>query len=304
MEHKIAWVDRILADFNNQYSREQSAPTNLIFISHSIGAHLVQCLLLERPDILARTQHVIHLMPFFRFDPPFMKKLMLSTVAKHHNIAIPVMTTAVRFASYTLPHKFVDICMKYIAGVECDKGRQIALDIFGSPNMVRNHLILGTQEVRGEPNPRMRHLIFTLAILKAEYLSLLTFRTSRDTKCEYITSISIIYNVIVQSTFYFLFLPFQDIALRLIGEVCSTSILFCDPDQWAPLFHMEDLQRLQSSLTIPRNIETQYLDGLSHDFVVHPEMLQPVVQFCIRCIEQRVSNGNGLRDASKIISKL
>jgi hypothetical protein len=148
-------------------------------------------------------------MPFFRFDPPFMKKVMLSTVAKHHNIAIPVMTTSVRFASYTLPRKFVDICMKHIAGVECDKGRQIALDIFGSPNMVRNHLILGTQEVRGEPNPRMQHLIFTLAILKAAYLSLLTFRTSRDTKCEYITSISIIYNIMCSPHFTFSFCHFR-----------------------------------------------------------------------------------------------
>jgi hypothetical protein len=162
--HKIAWVDRILIDIN-----EQSTPTNLIFISHSIGAHLVQCLLLERPDILARTQHIIHLMPFFRFDPPFMKKAMLSTVAKHHNMAIPVVTTTVRFASYTLPRKFVDICMKHIAGVECDKGRQIALDIFGSPKMVRNHLVLGTQEVRGETIHQLIYtmtILYTMAILK------------------------------------------------------------------------------------------------------------------------------------------
>ena len=83
------------------------------------------------------------------------------------------------------------------------------------------------------------------------------------------------------------------------------SYLFCRrPDQWAPLFHMIDLQKIKRSSQVPQNMQFDYIENLRHDFVVHPEMLQPVVQFCIRCIEQRVSNGNGLRDASKIISKL
>jgi pimeloyl-ACP methyl ester carboxylesterase len=139
-----------MTDFKNKHSDQDNSIPNFIFISHSIGAHLVQCLLLERPDILARTGHIIHLMPFFRFDPPFMKKGMLSYIAHNHKVAIPVATTAVQFASFTLPRKFIDICMKYVAGVECDKGRNIALDIFSSPKMVKNHLVLGTQEVRGE----------------------------------------------------------------------------------------------------------------------------------------------------------
>ena len=151
MKHKIEWIDKILMK-SHTYSQTQTPPhePNLIFISHSIGAHLVQCLLLERPDILSKTQHIIHLMPFFRFDPPLLKKKVLSTVAHNHELVIPVMTTAVRFASSTLSRKFVDLCMDKIAGVKCAKGRNIAVDVFLSPKMVRNHLVLGTEEMRGE----------------------------------------------------------------------------------------------------------------------------------------------------------
>ena len=67
---------------------------------------------------------------------------------------------------------------------------------------------------------------------------------------------------------------------------------------------MEDLQRLQSALKIPNNIDPQYLENLSHDFVVHPEMIEPVVEFCIKCIEQRISNANEPIDVAKLISKL
>lgn len=69
-------------------------------------------------------------------------------------------------------------------------------------------------------------------------------------------------------------------ALRLIG-VSPTSMLFCGcPDQWAPKFHMEDLQRMQSRSVIPNNIYTEYVDSVRHDFVVHPDQIDPVVHFC------------------------
>lgn len=99
---------------------------------------------------MARTKHIINLMPFFRFDPPFMKKAMLSTVARHYQTTIPLVITAVKFAQSTLPRRFIDLCMKNIAGVDCEKGRTIAMDVFLDPNMMRNHLVLGMQEVRGE----------------------------------------------------------------------------------------------------------------------------------------------------------
>lgn len=70
-------------------------------------------------------------------------------------------------------------------------------------------------------------------------------------------------------------------AFRIIGRTCPTSILFCgDPDQWAPLSHMEKLKELQSKSLI-NNIHCTYMEELTHDFIVHPKMIEPVVNFCL-----------------------
>ncbi|KAL3783824.1 hypothetical protein HJC23_005317 [Cyclotella cryptica] len=158
VKHKVEWIDKIILEWNKNATIYEKSPTHkefsspkLIFISHSIGAHLVQCLLLERPDILARTSHIIHLMPFFRFDPPLLKKALLSTVAHNYRMTIPIMTAAVRCFSLTFPSRLIELCMKKIAGVDCEKGRKIAMDVFLNPKMVKNHLVLGTQEVRELP---------------------------------------------------------------------------------------------------------------------------------------------------------
>lgn len=188
VKHKIEWIDRILIDSNKKQLEVQPASSspNLIFISHSFGAHLVQSLLVERPDLLKNTRHIIHLMPFFRFDPPIMKKAMLATVAQYHKIAIPVVTTSVRFVSSTIPRKFIDLCMKKIAGVDCDKGRQIAMDIFMDPKMMRNHLVLGTQEVRGEIQIKLWHTFscfLDIWVIPSLFLTYI-FRASGTAQCE------------------------------------------------------------------------------------------------------------------------
>ena len=142
INHKIQWIDGILNDWREQNNSASTAP-NLIFISHSIGAHFVQHLLLRRPDILAKTQHVLHLMSFFRFDPPPLQKLILSSGAHSYKYTIPTLTTLVKAMSSTLPRKWIDIYLDKMMGLNCDKGRNIALDIFMHPNMARNHLVLG-----------------------------------------------------------------------------------------------------------------------------------------------------------------
>jgi hypothetical protein len=67
---------------------------------------------------------------------------------------------------------------------------------------------------------------------------------------------------------------------------------------------MQDLQRLQASSVIPANINTKYLDDLRHDFVVHPEMIEPVVQFCIQELKTREQNIKGQNENIMLISKL
>mmetsp|Transcript_20439 Transcript_20439/g.41935 ORF Transcript_20439/g.41935 Transcript_20439/m.41935 type:complete len:414 (-) Transcript_20439:369-1610(-) len=235
IQHKIAWIDALIDGWRKQFlSNSKSNPSketpNFIFISHSIGAHFVQCLLLRRPDILAHTAHIIHLMPFFRFDPPPLKSFMLSHAASWYEYVVPMMTTLVNAAS-VFPRRWIDFYLERHVGLNCPKGRKIALDIFLNPKMMRNHLVLGLQEIRELPE-----------------------------------------------------MP-NDVALRLIGDICSTSILFCGcPDQWAPLFHMEDLKLLQRNSKVPHNINMLYIEELRHDFVVHPEMIEPVVRFCLNSI--------------------
>lgn len=88
-------------------------------------------------------------MPFFRFDPPPLKKMMLSTAANSYDYTIPMMMMIVRAVS-RFPTKWIDFCLDKVAGMDCAKGRNIALDVLLQPNMMRNHLVLGLQEIRGE----------------------------------------------------------------------------------------------------------------------------------------------------------
>ena len=67
---------------------------------------------------------------------------------------------------------------------------------------------------------------------------------------------------------------------------------------------MEDLQRLQAHSKIPSNISIHYLTDLSHDFVVHPEMIDTVVQFCVQSIEQKLPNTGKAIGATELTSKL
>ena len=47
---------------------------------------------------------------------------------------------------------------------------------------------------------------------------------------------------------------------------------------------------------LPKNIYTEYMDDLVHDFVVHVEMVKPVVDFICRCIGQGVIGTSSLAD--------
>lgn len=77
----------------------------------------------------------------------------------------------------------------------------------------------------------------------------------------------------------------DEAALRIIGQECSTAMLFCGgPDMWAPEFHMKDLKELKRRGTIPSNIHLEYKEELLHGFVVFPTMVEPVVSFCLRAI--------------------
>ena len=223
VEHKIQWIDGLLAtDFDG---RGKSDLPRFIFVSHSIGAHLVQRLCVIREDILERTDLLVHLMPFIRFDPcQAHKKTILSTVAHSPDAAVRFLWTASRLAS-KMPKSMLDKCLEYFAGVDDKEGRQLALELVCQPRMAHNFLTLGMEEIRDVPE---RH---------------------------------------------------DDESLRIVGRHCPTAMLFCGgPDHWAPHFHLEELEALRKEGKLPNNIYTEYKENLVHDFVVHVEMVEPVVE--------------------------
>lgn len=247
VEHKIAWIEVVNNEFRDivskgPSSRIQGTPGNLaycssepllpnfVFVTHSIGAHLVQRVCVLRSDILKQTDLLVHLMPFIRFDPPQPQKTLLSTVARSPTAAIMYLQSACRLAA-SLPKEWVKVYLNKIARVDDDDGRELAANLVTQPAFARNFLELGLEEIRDVPE---RH---------------------------------------------------DDAALRIIGKHCPTFMLFCGgPDQWAPHFHIEDLDSLRRQGNIPSNIYTEYCEDLVHDFVVRPTMIQPVIDFCIRSI--------------------
>ena len=245
--HKIEWVDLVTTTFVNEITKidtidtdsvttsyRQSPTTTLpefVFISHSIGAQLVQSLCILRKDILVRTRAVVHIMPFFRFDPyPRWKKTYMSTVANTPNLALGMLSATSKIASF-LPKTMIDKYLKYITGMSVAEDRELARKLMTNSHYARNFLTLGMEEIRDLPE-------------------------KHDVQ-----------------------------AMKIIGEHSPSFILYCgNGDHWAPKFHLEEIQHDINTGVLPKNIILDYVDGLQHDFVVHPEMHSPVVDFVCKAI--------------------
>jgi len=231
--HRAEWINNILKDWKIKHPT--SPLPKLVFLNHSIGAHFIQTMLVQRPDILKRTQQIIHITPFLRFDPPLLTKLFLSRTAQAYRYTIPTITSIVKVLSAILPRKLIDIYLNKVMRLNCENGRRIALDVFMNDKMARNHLVLGFEEIR------------------------------ELSECS------------------------NDVAFRILESI-QTSILFCVNDQWAPESHLNDLQYMQSQSQIPNNIHMDYMLKIQHDFVVHTEQIDPVVEYCVGRIKTNPSN--------------
>ena len=86
--------------------------------------------------------------------------------------------------------------------------------------------------------------------------------------------------------------------MRIIGNQCTTSILYCPGDHWAPLFHMHDIIQCKNDNMLPSNINVNVNKNLVHGFIVFPEMILEVVYFVLNSI--RSYNG----ELNEIQSKL
>jgi pimeloyl-ACP methyl ester carboxylesterase len=226
IRHKIAFMDHLMQDMEVY----QNKTTRFIFLSHSIGSHLVQRMCILRPDILKRALLILHLMPFIRMDAPIRQQLQLDMAAFHPDSIIGVGKTILGVMS-KLPREWVDYLMT--PTVPDKDGRNVAVNLVRLPKFAKNFFELGTEEIRDIPQEA------------------------------------------------------DGSAFRILGAQCGMELLFAGgPDQWAPHFHTHDLRDLQQRGSIPRSIEWTYLEGLNHDFVVHPAMVPPVIEFCLNAIRK------------------
>ena len=155
--HKLEWVDIILR-------QEECRLIKIIFISHSIGSHLVQRMCILRPDILSRVVNLLHLMPFIRFHPSLMSQRIPLSFVAHATIPSrtgsvggshrPIFVTLLETMSYMaskLPTHILDKILLHIAGIKDDGGRNFARKLVIQPVMARNFLTLGCEEIRDLP---------------------------------------------------------------------------------------------------------------------------------------------------------
>lgn len=225
VEHKIKWVDSIISEFTSM-----GRDLHFIFFTHSIGAHLVQRLLILRRDILMQTKHIIHITPFHRFHPDkWWQRNFLSTVANAPSTAINVLKLFSLITS-RLPPKLVDLYLEKIGGMPQEKDRKLVRELYSQSAYAHNFLILGTEEIREIPEVHDLH------------------------------------------------------AMKSIGKVCPTSILYCPGDHWAPVIHMDDIIQAKKQNCLPSNISVEFNEKMVHGFIVFPEMIPAVVDCVVNSI--------------------
>ena len=168
VEHKLEWIDLIHSEMislrqeqmdqnsmgsnnDSQSNSHLNSSVKFVFLTHSFGAHLVQRILLLRRDILLQTKNIIHVTPFFRFDPDsWFQKQLLATLGNAPKFTIQTLKSLMYIISF-LPPKLVDLYMEKVASMPLAKDRKLAIDLYSQPQYIRNFFNLGCEEIREIP---------------------------------------------------------------------------------------------------------------------------------------------------------
>lgn len=144
IQHKLAWIENQHDSDNDNLKTKR-----FIFVSHSIGAHMVQRLLVLRPDWRRRTAALVHWMPFIRMDAnnTMAQQYKLNTAARHPDAVIAIGRQVLKVLR-TRPN-IVDYMLKRT--VPDDQGRDLAVRLLQHPTFIRNFFELGTEEIRDVP---------------------------------------------------------------------------------------------------------------------------------------------------------
>jgi pimeloyl-ACP methyl ester carboxylesterase len=147
IRHKMAYLDTLLAEL--QEARRHIDNCQFIFLGHSIGCHMIQRMLILRPDILERTSIFLQLMPFTRMKAPKFMDMVLKTAAGSPHMLIGVSQQLLHILK-RMPIGWVDDMMK--STIQDKTGRELAVHLLRQPHFARNFFELGTEEIRDLPD--------------------------------------------------------------------------------------------------------------------------------------------------------
>jgi hypothetical protein len=155
IRHKSAFLDHILSEYPQQPQPQCDGPIDIslprfIFLSHSIGAHMVERLLCWRPHVLSRTLGVVHITPFTRMQSYPSKQPPLDWAASTPDTLINVAQGLMQVLRVLPPH-WVDYLLDKLSSFDDQEGRTLAVRLLRQPWYAKNFFELGTEEIRDVP---------------------------------------------------------------------------------------------------------------------------------------------------------
>jgi len=159
--HKEAYMDMVEAEIkerraaaaacrskNDDDNHQHQPPPRYIFLAHSIGCHMIQRLLVFRPDILRQTVLVLYITPFNRMKSDWWSEFLLFNLSSMPETIIGHAQSLMKLLA-TLPVHVLDTLIK--GDIRCENGRKITINLLQQPHFGRNFFELGMEEVRDLP---------------------------------------------------------------------------------------------------------------------------------------------------------
>jgi len=171
VQHKIAFYDYIMMKLmmvnpkeeedeshRNQQQKQSKLP-KIIWLSHSIGGHLVERVLVLRKDIMKQTMGVLHIMPFIRMKAERLidqwildfgagrTQWIISTTQRLLQTANGIHQRLDWFRQY-LPKSIHSMISPTMIMMDDPKDQQLAIALLSQPWFVQNFFQLGMEELR------------------------------------------------------------------------------------------------------------------------------------------------------------
>lgn len=141
VDHKIAFWDDYIGP---KYKTQNQKLPKIIWLSHSIGSHMVQRLLVKRSDLLRCTQGVIHFMPFVRMQALPRDQQILDFGAARPRTIIAIAQGLLRIGRLG----FLSAAQNLPILMEDPQDRKLAIALLRQHSFVQNFFQLGLEEIR------------------------------------------------------------------------------------------------------------------------------------------------------------